>query len=187
MHFTLCDLAADIAQNAAESGASVVEADLFETDREFRFRIVDDGKGMTEEELERAKDPFHTDGKKHPGRRVGLGIPFLIQTASQTGGGWDIRSRKGSGTTVEANFDLTNLDAPPVGDVPGLVRTVLLFGGPSEAVIRRAYEGGRGKTSYEIRKTEIEDVLGGLEDAGALVLLGRYLRSLEEADEENEA
>jgi hypothetical protein len=187
VHFTLCDLAADIAQNAAESGASVVEADFIETDRAFRFRIADNGKGMTEEELERAKDPFHTDGKKHPGRRVGLGIPFLIQTASQTGGFWDIRSEKGCGTTVEANFDLMNLDAPPVGDVPGLVRTVLLFGGPSEAVIRRSYEGTRGQTSYEVRKTELANALGDLEDAGALVLLGKYLLSLEEVDEENEA
>ncbi len=187
MHFTLCDLAADIAQNAAESGASAVEADFTETDREFRFRIADDGKGMTEAELERAKDPFHTDGKKHPGRRVGLGIPFLIQTAAQTGGGWEIRSRKGAGTTVEARFDLTNLDVPPVGDVPGLIRTVLLFEGPAETLVRRTFEGGRGRTSYEIRKTELADALGGLEDAGALVLLGEYLRSLEETDEENEA
>ncbi len=186
MHFTLCDLAADIAQNAAESGASVVEADFIETDEEFRFRLSDDGKGMTEAELERAKDPFHTDGKKHPGRRVGLGIPFLIQTASQTGGGWDIRSRKGSGTTVEARFDLTNLDAPPVGDVPGLVRTVLLFDGPGEVIVRRSYAGRRGATSYEVRKTELAEALGGLEDAGALVLLGKYLGSLEEAEEENE-
>ncbi|MFA6504979.1 MAG: ATP-binding protein [Treponemataceae bacterium] len=187
MHFTLCDLAADIAQNAAESGASVVEADFTETENEFRFRFSDNGKGMTEEELEKAKDPFHTDGKKHPGRRVGLGIPFLIQTASQTGGGWNIRTQKGSGTTVEANFDLTNLDAPPIGDVPGLIRTVFLFEGPTETIIRRNYDGKRGRTAYEVRKSELADALGGLEDAGALVLLDKYLRSLEEDEEENEA
>lgn len=187
MHFTLCDLAADIAQNAAESGASLVDAEIAETDREFRFRFVDDGKGMTEAELERAKDPFHTDGKKHPGRRVGLGIPFLIQTAVQTGGSWSMRSEKGGGTTVEARFDLTNLDAPPVGDVPGLIRTMLLFEGPAETVVKRSYEGARGAASYEVRRSELEEALGSLEDAGALVLLGRYLGSLEEAEEENEA
>lgn len=183
MHFSLCDLAADIAQNAAESGASVVETDITETDREFAFRLTDNGKGMTEEELERAKDPFHTDGVKHPGRKVGLGIPFLIQTAVQSGGSWDIRSRKGSGTTVEASFDLKNIDTPPIGDVPGLLRTVLLFEGPTEMVIRRVRKGASGGTSYEVRKTELAEVLGSLEDAGALVLLDRYLRSL---DEEND-
>lgn len=184
MHFSLCDLAADIAQNAAESGASVLEADLVETDRMFRFAIVDDGKGMTEIQLERAKDPFHTDGKKHPNRKVGLGIPFLIQTATQSGGGWDIRSRPGAGTTVEASFDLGNIDAPPVGDVPGLLRTILLFEGPAEMVLRRSYEGRRGKTGYEVRKTELVEALGGLAYAGDLVLLDTYLRSLEECDDE---
>jgi hypothetical protein len=138
---------------------------------------------MTEEELDRAKDPFHTDGIKHPGRKVGLGIPFLIQTATQSGGDWGIESRKGSGTTVEARFDLGNIDTPPVGDVPGFLRTMLLFGGPEEMIIRRVRENAAGRTSYEVRKTELEEVLGDLEDAGALVLLDRYLRSL---DEENE-
>jgi hypothetical protein len=183
MHFSLCDLAADIAQNAAESGASIVEMDVTETDRGFAFRLTDNGKGMTEEELERAKDPFHTDGVKHPGRKVGLGIPFLIQTATQSGGSWSIQSRKGLGSTVEASFDLTNIDAPPIGDVPGLLRTMLLFEGPTEMVIRRTREGASGGTSYEVRKTELAEVLGTLEDAGALVLLDRYLRSL---DEEND-
>jgi hypothetical protein len=182
VHFTLCDLAADIAQNAAESGASVVEADFIENERGFRFRITDDGKGMTEEELERAKDPFHSDGKKHPGRRVGLGIPFLIQTAAQSGGAWSIRSEKGAGTTVEANFDLANLDAPPVGDVPGLVRTMLLFRGPRETIVRRSYAGPRGKTDWEVRTSELADALGDLEEAGAQVLLDRYLRSMEETE-----
>ena len=183
MHFTLCDLAADIAQNAAESGATLVEATFIETDSEFRFIIGDNGKGMTEEQLERAKDPFHSDGIKHPGRRVGLGIPFLIQTAVQTNGTWDIRTRKGNGTTVEANFDLSNLDAPPVGDVPGLIRTMLLYEGPGETVVRRSYEGIHGAIDYEVRKTELVDALGGLENAGALVLLDRYLRSLDGTDE----
>ena len=184
MHFSLCDLAADIAQNAAESGASVVEADIVETDREFRFRLTDNGKGMTEEELERAKDPFHTDGVKHPGRRVGLGIPFLIQTATQSGGAWSIDSRKGTGTTVEASFDLTNIDTPPIGDVPLTLRTMLLFAGPSEMVIRRVREGAVGRTVYAVRKTELAEALGSLEDAGALVLLDRYLRSLDEENDE---
>lgn len=182
MHFTLCDLAADIAQNAAESGASVVEADFTENDRAFFFRIADDGKGMTEDELERAKDPFHSDGKKHPGRRVGLGIPFLIQTASQTGGSWSIRSEKGAGTTVEANFDLTNVDCPPMGDVPGLVRTMLLFAGPAETIVRRSYAGRRGRTDWEVRTSELVDALGSLEDAGAQILLDRYLRSMDETE-----
>ncbi|MCL2237946.1 MAG: ATP-binding protein, partial [Treponema sp.] len=73
MHFTLTDLVTDITQNAVEAGASTVELDVTESDTEFRFLIKDNGKGMTKEELNRAIDPFVTDGIKHPHRKVGLG------------------------------------------------------------------------------------------------------------------
>jgi hypothetical protein len=214
MHFSLTDLAADITQNSAESGADLVELEIRETLRpvsglggrqseapgtapaqapgmaeagEFRFILKDNGKGMDKAELDRARDPFVTDGVKHPGRKVGLGIPFLIQTAVQSGGGWNISSvKEGSGgdkpkgTAVEAWFDLANVDTPPVGDIPGLFRTVLLFPGPKEIVLRRKRQGGEKDLDYEVKRSELSEILGDLEDASSLVLLGKYLRSLEE-------
>ncbi|MDR1373973.1 MAG: ATP-binding protein [Treponema sp.] len=169
-------------QNAAESGAALVELDVRETDkgsgghREFRFAVKDNGKGMDRDELKRAVDPFVTDGIKHPHRKVGLGIPFLIQTAEQSGGGWDLQSEKNAGTTVTAWFDMENVDTPPVGDVPGLFRTVILFPGPGDMCIRRF----KGEASYEVLKSELAEALGDLEDTASLVLLDKYLRSLEE-------
>ena len=235
MHFTLADLAADITQNSAESGADFVELEIRESavsPAEFRFILKDNGKGMSRDNLDHAMDPFVTDGVKHPGRRVGLGIPFLIQTALQSGGGWRINStmpggettvraggkadvpdaeqsgQTGSsgttaqgasvngvsandtvvhGTTVEAWFDLANVDTPPAGDIPGLFRTILLFTGPKEIVLKRSRKGVAGKADldYEVKKTELEEALGGeLEDVSSLVLLGKYLHSLEGDDEE---
>lgn len=212
MHFTLTDLAADITQNGAESGADLVELEIRETGKpdgggEFRFLIGDNGKGMAGTGLDRAMDPFVTDGVKHPGRKVGLGIPFLIQTAVDSGGGWRISSTRkgdetairsggvgkaaaensghGAGTVVEAWFDLGNVDTPPVGDIPGLFRTVLLFSGPEEVVLRRTRKGtGKPDVDYEVKKTELIEALGGgLEDLSALVLLGKYLHSLEGEEE----
>ncbi|MDR3131188.1 MAG: ATP-binding protein [Treponema sp.] len=189
MHFTLCDLVTDITQNAAESGAEIVELDVRETEREFRFTVKDNGKGMDQDEIERAKDPFVSDGIKHPQRKVGLGIPFLIQTALQSGGGWDLQSQKNRGTTVSAWFDMTNVDTPPVGEVPGMFRTVLLFAGPREIMVRRSLErdspGGEGRNiQYEVCKSELEEALGGLEDAGSLILMDQYLRSIENEEQE---
>jgi hypothetical protein len=180
----------DITQNGAESGASLVELELCETldspgagsRGELRFTVKDNGKGMTDGELERAQDPFVTDGIKHPHRKVGLGLPFLIQTAEQSGGGWKIESKKHSGTTVSAWFDLGNVDTPPVGDIPGMFRTVLIFDGPAEMVIRRSREIAGERVDYEVRKTELIDALGGLEDTQSLILLNQYLHSLEEAE-----
>ncbi|MDR1443779.1 MAG: ATP-binding protein [Treponema sp.] len=177
MHFTLADLVTDITQNGAESGAALLELEISETPGgEFRFTVRDNGKGMGPDELKRAMDPFVTDGIKHPRRRVGLGLPFLIQTAEQSGGGWDIKSEKGKGTTVSAWFDAGNVDMPPVGDIPGMFRSILMFRGPGEIHITRRGRGG----GYEIRKTELTEALGDLEDTGSLVLLDQYLRSLEE-------
>jgi hypothetical protein len=186
MHFTLSDLVADITQNAAESGAALVELEIRETPGEFRFIVKDNGKGMDAEQLKRALDPFVTDGIKHPHRKVGLGLPFLIQTAEQSGGGWDVKSEKQVGTRVTAFFDKNNVDMPPVGDLPGMFRTVILFSGPQELVIHRISSGGEEDNDYELRKTELIDVLGDLEDAGSLILLDQYLRSMEQNEEEEE-
>jgi len=175
MHFTLADLITDITQNAVEAGADTVELEVSENDKEFRFVVKDNGKGMTGDELKRAVDPFVTDGIKHPHRKVGLGLPFLIQTAEQSGGGSDIKSEKGRGTTVTAWFDINNVDIPPTGDVAGMFRTILMFQGNAEIILRRLKPGDE----YEIRKSEIAEAIGGFEDAGSLVLLKEYLDSLE--------
>ncbi len=186
MHFTLSDLLMDITQNAAESGADLVEVDVQETEKEFRFVIKDNGKGMSKEELRLAIDPFHTDGQKHPGRKVGLGIPFLIQTANQSAGGWDFVSEKNTGTTVTAWFDKQNVDTPPVGDLPGMFRTLFLFPGPKEVLVRRKLHDGVRNIEYEARKSELLDVLGDFEDVSSLMLLNRYLHSMEDDNEEDE-
>jgi len=185
MHFTLADLVTDITQNGCESGAALVELEVRETDKEFRFVVRDNGKGMTKEQLAHALDPFVTDGVKHPHRKVGLGLPFLIQTAEQSGGGWDMQSEKGKGTTATAWFDTGNVDTPPVGDLPSMFRSILMFDGPDEIVITRSrHLEGEEPLDYEVRKTELVEALGSFEDTGALVLLNKYLRSLEEDDDE---
>jgi len=189
MHFTLADLVTDITQNGAESGGDVIELMILENHDsletasrgkgEFRFTVKDNGKGMTEEELKRAQDPFVTDGIKHPNRKVGLGIPFLMQTAESSGGGWKMDSSKGKGTEVSAWFDLGNVDTPPLGDITGMIRTILLLEGPKEIVIHRIRVSSGGSLDYHVRKTELISALGSLEDTQSLILLDQYLRSQE--------
>ena len=184
MHFTLTDLVTDIAQNGAESGAGLIELYINEAmdplgRAEFRFSVKDNGKGMTDAELQHAADPFICDGVKqtllkHPHRKVALGLPFLAQTAETSGGGWNIESM-GSGTTVNAWFDLSNVDTPPIGDIPGMIRTVLLLAGPQEIVINHSVNG----TNVQVKKTELVDALGNLEDVQSLILLDKYVRGME--------
>lgn len=179
---------ADLTSNSFEAGANVITVKLSESDRGLSISIVDNGKGMTPDELKRATDPFWTDGIKHPGRKVGLGIPFLIQTAESCGGTWNIRSNKAdakagipSGTTLEATFDLTNIDTPPVGDVAGYFRQILTFDGRYELTITRQSP----RLDYAVRRSELLEALGlaesgSFDDANSHALLGQYLESMEE-------
>jgi len=170
----------DLTQNAFEAASSLITVELKQDDREISITIEDNGKGMSGEQLKKATDPFYTDGIKHPGRKVGLGIPFLIQTADETGGSWNISSEKGRGTVVAARFDLTNIDTPPVGDVTGYFRQILTFDGRYEMIIRRKTQS----LEYEVKRSELLEALeleedGSFTDANALSLLGTYLESME--------
>jgi anti-sigma regulatory factor (Ser/Thr protein kinase) len=181
MHASLGDVLSDLVQNGIEAGASCLQVD-FESDyREIRFSVEDDGRGMDAEALQRADDPFHSDGIKHPGRRVGLGIPFLRQTAQQTGGSVDIESVPGKGTRVEAVFNASHLDLPPVGSLVLLWVQCLSFDGDYQMVIHRAGMNADGeRDEYRIDRAELSETLGGLEDINALGLLREYVNSLEE-------
>ncbi len=184
MHFTLCDMFSDLTQNAVEAGSSLITVVIEQTDRNLFLKIEDNGKGMTPEQLQLATDPFYTDGIKHPGRKIGLGIPFLIQTAETTGGTWNIKSEKNGtthGTVVECNFDLTNIDTPPLGDVTGYFRQILTFNARYEMVIKRTAPA----IDYTVRRSELLEVLGldeagTIEDVGALNLVKTYLESCEQ-------
>jgi signal transduction histidine kinase len=61
--------------------------------------IADSGTGMDDPTLARAFDPFFTT--KAAGAGSGLGLPMVQGFAAQSGGAVQIRSRPGSGTTVE--------------------------------------------------------------------------------------
>lgn len=175
MHYGLGDYVLDIAQNAVEAGSSEVVVELDESEDGVGVKVRDDGRGMTAEERARALDPFYSDGTKHAKRRVGLGLPFLVQAAEQAGGRWAIESVKGSGTEVRFSFPAASVDSPPTGDIPSLILGLLCLPGEYEMIVRR--KGPRG--SYELRRSEVSEALGSLERASSLGLLKDYLNSQE--------
>jgi len=141
--------------------------------------VTDDGKGMDEAELVRAQDPFYTDGVKHRHRKVGLGLPFVIQTIRMTQGRFQISSRKGEGTVVSASFNLEHWDTPPLGDLPATLGPLMALSGDYEATVVRRLTGKRGTGSWEAKRSELLEVLGNLEDLQSLTLLREYFRDAE--------
>jgi two-component system, sensor histidine kinase RegB len=67
-----------------------------------RARVVDRGRGMTDDVLARVGEPFFTT--KSPGEGMGLGLFLTRALAEQLGGEFHIASRPGAGT--EACFEL---------------------------------------------------------------------------------
>ena len=176
MHATLCDLITDLVQNSIEADASEITLNVEETQTNLNIVIADNGKGMNAETLEKAKDPFWSDGLKHQHRNVGLGIPFLFQTSEMTGGTAQIESEEGIGTRVTFTFDRVHVDLPVFGDFTTAAITLMTYGFNGNLTIKRRVE----EKSYEVSKNELTEVLGDLNDLESLTLLKQFMASQEE-------
>jgi hypothetical protein len=166
----------DIAMNSTRAGATKITLELTE-DREgnlLTFVIRDNGCGMTEEQLSQIHDPFFTTRTT---RRVGLGIPLLKQTAEQAGGGLTVTSAPGEGTTVEARFELDNIDRPPLGDVAATVWTLIVTNADVEVEYVHTMNGGR----FRLNTKELKETLatGSLGKPGIAKALRKYIEDNE--------
>ncbi len=106
----------DLAQNSIAAGANYIE---IEVDADYakdllKISIRDNGKGMEPKFLAKVKDPFITTRST---RRIGLGIPMFNEAALAAGGGLELESEPGIGTTLVATFELSHIDRVPLGDM----------------------------------------------------------------------
>ncbi len=177
MHATMSDMIADTVQNSIEAGASGVNVTVEHDGRLVRVRIDDNGKGMDEQTVARAFDPFYTEPGKHSARKVGLGLPLLRQACEACGGGVELRSRKGVGTVLSYSFDPSSIDMPPLGDLADTVLGLFNYPGEFEMSFTHRTPGG----GYTILRSELADAVGGLETVEGLTLAREYLRSQEES------
>lgn len=180
MYFSLSDCVLDLVQNSIEAEASQIDLLINQSAKAFIVQIKDNGCGMTDNEMKRAEDPFFTDGKKHKHRKVGLGIPFLLQTISMTEGKVDISSEKGKGTMIDIEFNLSNIDTPPVGNMVSLIYQIMCFDGDYNLKIKRLLTGNSMVKSYSVEREEMQEILGDLNGITSLSLLRDYITSQEQ-------
>jgi hypothetical protein len=153
---TMRDLSAhilDIAQNSTAAGATRIDIDVMEDGSFIDIRISDNGHGMNASTLARVFDPFFTSRTT---RKVGLGMPLLMQNARQTGGDVTIDSTPGEGTTATARFVATHIDCPPWGDLP-LTIALLASGYPRVRWVYNHHKNGR---NYCFDTDEVMQTLG---------------------------
>jgi hypothetical protein len=146
----------DIVENSTAAGATLVHIDIIEDEGADLLSITvrDNGRGMDSDMVLRVSDPWVTTRTT---RRVGLGIPFLKQTAEMCGGDFDITSEVGRGTVTRASFQLSHIDRPPLGDLADTLRCIIV--GNSEVDL--VYHHRVDDRDFLFDTRDIREVLGG--------------------------
>lgn len=113
----------DLVENSLRAGADNIDVRLLENtgSNTLILEIEDDGKGMDEETLKNAANPFFTtkDGKK-----FGLGLSLLSQASEDAGGNMKVEKGKDRGIKVTATFKKNNVDLKPMGDIDKTLRVL---------------------------------------------------------------
>ncbi|MGM0612599.1 MAG: ATP-binding protein [Bacteroidota bacterium] len=148
----------DITENCSRANATVIKLDITEDQSSdtYCIQIEDNGDGMSEDMLENVHDPFFTSRTT---RKVGLGIPLFKQNALQAGGDFSIDSQLHKGTVVKATFGLTNIDRPPVGDLPD---TIVWLIASFDKDIRFVYNHRTNSGEYNFDTDQIREALDNI-------------------------
>ena len=147
----------DIAMNSLRAEASELGIEIIEnTDNDILSIIItDNGFGMDEEMVKSVLDPFTTTRTT---RKVGLGIPLFKANAEGCNGNFSITSVLNIGTTVTANFQLSNIDRPVLGDISSVMS--MIFCSHPDIEVSFTYKKYRSK--YTLATKEIKTELDGV-------------------------
>jgi hypothetical protein len=126
-----------------------------ERDDYLLITIRDDGKGMSQDQIEKVMDPFFTSRTT---RRVGLGMPMLKATAQACEGDVTVESVVGKGTEIRADFKMSHIDLPPLGDMVSTLIT-LIVGSPN---INFVYDHSTDINSFSFASGEMKEALGDM-------------------------
>lgn len=163
----------DLVQNSIEAGAAQIVLEIKE-DRYIRdtflLRVTDNGRGMDEETCAKVIDPFVTTRTT---RRVGLGLPLLHMTTKSCRGYLKVLSSLGSGTVVEALYQHSHWDRPPLGNIVETIKSIIV----ANPELDFTYQHTVDQAVFSITTKEILEILGdiSLTHPEVLVWLHEYL------------
>jgi len=164
----------DIVQNSVAAGATRIEIHVTEDLKRdlMTIEIIDNGKAMDSEMLDKVTDPFTTTKQD---KEVGLGLALISQAAKEAGGGLEVKSVPGQGTTVTASFMLSSIDRMPLGDMKSTILS-LVFGSPE---IDFAYMHKKGIETCTFDTRDVRKMTGGqlFSDARTIRLVREILES----------
>lgn len=144
----------DILQNSIHADACKISLTVDENMVEdyLQITIEDNGRGMSEEVLQKVTDPWFTSRTT---RKVGMGIPLFRQTAIESGGFLKIESELNSGTKIIARFIHSHIDRPPLGDVANVFILTASSNIDIEFFLKYIYNG----KEYNFDTAEVKEIL----------------------------
>ena len=172
----------DLVQNSVEAGARNVNLVIVEDIEHdlLTFVVSDDGKGMTKEFLAQVRTPFTTSRTT---RKVGLGLSLIDMSTKMSDGELKISSEQNKGTTVCASYRYSHIDRPPLGDILGTVKVIIV----SYQQIFFQYRHDKNGKNFFIDTKEMRAILGDDIDFGRSAVsqwLDEYLKQgLSELDD----
>ncbi len=154
----------DIVENSVAAQADRIEIRISEDQKEdlLSVKIIDNGEGMDEETVKKALDPFYTSKTV---RRFGLGLSLLSEATKAADGHLSIRSKKGEGTTIRADFQYSHIDRKPLGDM-GQTIIAFVIGNPEIDLLYvhkkngHTYSLDTGKIKAKLKEMPINSLEG---------------------------
>lgn len=167
----------DIVQNSIVAQASLIELEVTENTKEdfLSFKVLDNGKGMSQKLQKEVIDPFITGRTT---RKVGLGIPLLKNAAEITGGTINLTSKEGVGTEIFAYFVYSHIDRQPLGDMTQTIHQLIT----SYEEVDFCYKHTKDEKTFLLDTREIKKILGdvSLRENSVSLWLFEYIKEQEE-------
>ena len=115
----------DIVENSVRAEAKLVKIVIVEDEEKdiVALQISDNGKGMDQDTMRRATDPFFTTKQ---GKRHGMGLALLAQATREANGSFNVSSTPQTGTEIRATFQYNHPDRKPLGDISATLQTLVV-------------------------------------------------------------
>lgn len=161
----------DLLENSIAANATLIYLTINDskTDNVYAFTIEDNGRGMSREFLAKVTDPWTTTRTT---RKVGMGLPLIKMNTENAGGGTQIESEEGKGTTLKFWFQHNHIDRPPMGDIAG---TIVMLCSQYQS-IHFIYKHITDSGEYIFDTEEVKEALDGISIQEISVM--RYLKEM---------
>ena len=147
----------DVIENGISAKANLISLYIEENKKENLLRIIisDNGHGIPDSLIKKVMDPFFTTRTT---RRVGLGLSLFKEASKRCEGEFNITSKTGKGTKVEASFKLDHIDLAPLGDMASTLTGLVMGNSHVDFVYTHIIDGKDFSLDTREIKNEMEDL-----------------------------